>query len=884
MAKRSGKDNSGVSMLALIRQVLIDGKVHTAKQIAEHMREYMFKGMPSDRILINVKNLLDHHRQVEKTPKGYRLKGGSNLNDMVRELIEEALLPLSESEIIKLVAKKQDVPTDMIRLDLEGEAKVSSVTYKSRKYYYLTGRKNITEKVYKILKNRNKPLTVEEIYEELESNKKIKRAKVIFLPRGDTRIVKSAGKYLLKVKKAPKKAPAKPRHLVTRKEMDKVVLFLQNNLESYTAAELAREVLDRSLEESNLRFKLARDQRLKRDNDRFYFEMMAEVKEVPVKVTERIEKEFYKVKARMMGSTEIRTVNKLLDRVYGVNMSHQEIGFYQKELECHLLNDEDTILLLDKGWMLQSNDPRANWIAPAEYSPVSLPDPLSPLQDEKITDQEWKFLDFAQDSTLTGTEKTIVIHVSPIDRWNGIIKVREYIGKGLPSRPYAYEILLLVPGKDVAYESFLLQKEGLIRGLEQVFSDEMPLEGGIVILTPDDDNLYKFNCSFEKTQEPIILTSQRINQLQEKITNTGRNLAELIRQLFESNDNKFLSCYQIWAEINFIRQASRRDILATLKDYNCFLPIKSMDGFYSFDKSAGSGRLSVVPEAEKPVQTPAAKVEKSAKPVAEQETVKTPIEKVSVEVSSQEKKEKPKKSKSKSKKEATKKRRRDVEDTVVELPEHLRKLKGFEQKLPKLRLVRPERVVRQVQPTTVRRTNRIGPVSSGKSRRMAPGFHRKTAPTVEIKLELLEIPPVTDGTKSWESSSFVNPDKRQGYSDLYTTLEILKTFVSREPLVRRSDGSIVIFLDGNDLAVYFRVPPENQDCWLAWIPSSSLRSVKGADSWLTFSGKKAKKSDDGHWWATGKFKGPKGNYRDNNVLEGVEIVGKLIELMDKEKK
>nr|HPQ39654.1 hypothetical protein [bacterium] len=75
-----------------------------------------------------------------------------------------------------------------------------------------------------------------------------------------------------------------------------------------------------------------------------------------------------------------------------------------------------------------------------------------------------------------------------------------------------------------------------------------------------------------------------------------------------------------------------------------------------------------------------------------------------------------------------------------------------------------------------------------------------------------------------------------------------------------------------------------QECWLAWIPTESLNAVKDSDIWLSSGPKRAKKSDDGYWWATGKFKGPKGNFRDKNILEGVEIVGKLLELMEKDKK
>jgi len=353
-----------------------------------------------------------------------------------------------------------------------------------------------------------------------------------------------------------------------------------------------------------------------------------------------------------------------------------------------------------------------------------------------------------------------------------------------------------------------------------------------------------------------------------------------------------LSCYQIWAELTLLGDVSRKDILATLKDYDCFLPIKSMEGFYSFDKKAGMGRLSVVPEAEptvketKTVPVAGKPSEKAAGDVPEEETKKSAEEIVEPAKASPGEPVKAKKAKSrqKAKKETPKKRRRPVE-IEEEIPEHLLKLKSFEHRLPKLKMQKQARKPAASKPASLRKHSRIGPVSVGKSTkgRDRHGTHR-TAPPAEPKKKILAIPPMPDSPEDWDSTAFVNPDKGKGYADLQTTLEVLKTFVSRTPQVRRTDGSIVIFLDNNDLAIYFRIPPENLDCWLAWIPENSLNSVKDSESWLTSGAKRAKKSDGGYWWATGKFKGPKGNFRDKNVLEGVEIVGKLLELMEKEKK
>nr|HPQ42431.1 hypothetical protein [bacterium] len=455
---------------ALIRQVLIDGKVHTAKQIADHMQQYMLKSMSPDRVLSNVKLLLDHHSQVEKTPKGYRLKGGSNLSHVVHEILAREMMPISEKEVIKQVARKQGVPEDMIRLDLEDDPKIEAVTYKSRKYYFLAGRKNANERVYKLLKTTNKPMSVEEIFTAIEEQSKTKREKMIFLPREDTRIVKSGSKYTLKKKKKPKKAPASPRHLVTKEEMDAVVDYLEKVDDSFTADELSKAILDRPLEETNLRFKLARDQRLKRDDNRFYFEREEEEKQVPEKIKDRVEKEYYKVKARMMGSTEIQTVAKLLDRIYGVNLAHQEFGFYQRELEDHLMNDEEAVLLMDAGWVHVSNEPRSGWVRPVEFEPIPLPTPPAPLPEEKITEAEKAFLEYSLLPEISGSDSTAGFHITPVQRKYGVIAVNEEALGGLPIRPRSYELLISVPEENISYEAFVLFQHGVIQGLESLFA------------------------------------------------------------------------------------------------------------------------------------------------------------------------------------------------------------------------------------------------------------------------------------------------------------------------------------------------------------------------------------------------------------------------------
>lgn len=886
MAKRSGGDNSGISMLALIRQVLIDGKVHTSKQIAEHMQQYMFKGMPVDRILDNIRLVLDRHPQVEKTQKGYRLKSGSNLTQVVRDVLADAPLPLSEKEIIKLVAKKQGVPPDMVRLELDEDSQLAASNYNSKKYYFLADRKQVNEKVYKLLKNRNKALTVEEIYESLETDDGLKRTKVIFLPRDDRRIVKTGNKYGLKKKQKPKAKQAEPMHLVNRSEMERVISHLMTTEQRMTAQELADQVLGIPLDQTNLRLKLARDPRVKREDDCFFYGVEKEDKQVPIKVKERVARDFFKVKARMMGSSEIHVCSGLLDRIYGVNLATQEFEFYLRELEDHLMNDDETVLLLDNGWIHKTNEPRTVWIPGKEFQAVKLPSPPSPLPVEKLTGAEKAFL---SDEPVTKTyfeEHSIVVRVSALDRKYGIMRLSDEHSELFPDRPSAYEIVMDIPEESESVEGFVLRDEHLIRGLELLFSDRLPPEGGFSIIAPNPDNPYRFSIHLEPVEEPRTLSRERLNQLA-GLAESDWVLPELLRTLFQTSSERFLSCHQLWMEANLVRQTSREDILATLKDYNCFLPIKSMDGFYSFDESAGLLRLSTRDEI---ITTPPAE---SVEPEPVAQTIAVEQGTVSAETDDagtgeigtgggfELEKARKAKSKQKAKKEVIRKRRKETEAAPEELPEHLLKLKAFERKLPKLKAARPA-VEESAPAVQVERPSRIGAVSIGRPIKPRESHVVTRKETVETQV-LMDVTPLPSEPQQWETTSFVNPQRGKGYAELQTTLEVLKTFISRIPVIRRTDGSIVLFLDRNDIAVYFRIPPENQECWLAWIPEKSLSTIKDPDVWIKAGAKRAKKSDDGYWWATAKFKGPKGNFRDKNVMEGFEIIGKLLELMEQER-
>ena len=580
MAKRSSSDNSGISMLALIRQVLIDGKVHSSKQIAEHMQQYMFKGMSVDRILDNVKLVLDHHTQVEKTPKGYRLKSGSNLTEVVREVIEDVPLPLSEKEIIKLVAKKQSVPPDMVRLDLDEDDKLATVSYSSKKYYYLASRKQVNEKVYKILKNRNKALTIEEIYESLESDEGLKRTGVIFLPREDKRIVKTTNKYGLKKKQKPKNLPAEPRHLVNRAEIEKVIAHLLTTQKRMTAQELANQVLGIPVDQTNLRFKLARDPRIRREDDCFYYETGREEKQIPGKVKERVARDFFKVKARMMGSTEIHVTSGLLDRIYGVNLATQEFEFYQEELEDHLMNDDETVLLLDNGWIHRTNEPRVIWEPGPEFRPVQLPSPKSPLQDEKISPAERTFLFDEHQLKTNIDENSFVIVISALDRKYGIARYSDTDAQRLPDRPRAYEIVLDILEENDSVEGFVLTEKNMIRGLETLFAERVSLEGGLMIITPGADHPYRFTIRFEAVEESYALTRERLNVLA-GLAESEWALPDLIRTLFQTCREKFLSCWQIWTEANLVRQTAREDVPGHTQRLQLF-PSDQIDGWLLF--------------------------------------------------------------------------------------------------------------------------------------------------------------------------------------------------------------------------------------------------------------------------------------------------------------
>ena len=313
--------------------------------------------------------------------------------------------------------------------------------------------------------------------------------------------------------------------------------------------------------------------------------------------------------------------------------------------------------------------------------------------------------------------------------------------------------------------------------------------------------------------------------------------------------------------------------MAILQEFKCFSSDPKKPGFYRFDPSR-TGRNSL-PDATPVVQAPQPEptgvrvepeeVREEPVPVA---VAGIPVAEIKVDATQVI----PVKPVSKKRE-----KRRRAEDT--ELPEHLMRLKAFERKLPGLESVKSL----VVKPTHGEHGRRIGAVSAGRIDTSDHPAPSRKAADADLPV-LLEVPAFPKTPEDWSTASFVNPERGGGHADLNMTLEVLKVFASRTPQIRKTDGSIVLFLDSNDLAVYFRIPPENPACWIAWISETDLRGIEGGESFLHEGDMKAKNSQKGFWWSTQKFRGPRGNWKDRNVLEGVQIVAKIIDLVERKRK
>ncbi len=876
MAKRQKKDTSCFSMNSIIRQILMDGKIHTAKDIAIHMKRYMYKTDPLPNVTAMIQMMLDHHKDIEKSSKGYKLKTGESLMNCAIELIEEAPGPMLKTEIIKLIAEEQDIPEDGIELDLDADPRIAKVSYKSKTYYYLASRKKINNLVYDILKEKDRPMSLNELYKVLETEHNLPRKEVIFLPQEDSKIKRQVGsKFALNASK-PKKKQTVPLHLVSKPELELVVDYLKDSGEHLSASDIADKVLNLKLESTNLRVKLSKEKRLRRENELYYFEQGEKSTEIPQKVKERVASLYFRVKARLVGSQEVNTVESLLDRVYKINISHVEYHFYRMLLEDKLRRDEGIVRLI-QGWIRADNDNRTEWTLPPSFAPIRPLSPPSLLAFDQLTPEEHAFL--AQEFPAT-TEKNMIVHrVTPSQWYLGIIPMRPDEMSVFPVLPQYYELRLIDEDSHDEFIGFVNRKYHVLSNLSEFFKRKAPIAGALLrISSANDSDAYRFIVSIKTDEGEISMTADDLDYFNELVFEE-LNLYELIERIYQRNPGVSLSQHYIWAAVNAVRSVSRQDILAVLKDYRCFVPDETAPGFYLFDSSVGDSRRSIdvesvaEPEALELIPVVESELEHVVPDLVEIPTVSEKVldeELVDLDASKFKKQEIQKK--------RPKKRKDDLEE---ELPEHLLRLKAYERKLPRLRANKPV----AVKPSQEKQSpvpDPVSVISIGRPEKQESSKKQPKKPK-EKSHSLLTPTPLPAVPEEWNSSVLVNPDKGTGHSELHRTLEVLKTFVSRTPQVRRSDGSIVVFLD-NDVPIYFRIPPENPNCWIAWIPEEDLQSLDGYETFLLEETQKAKYSDKGYWWATEKFRGPKGNSRDRNVLEGVQIVAKILELMEKQRK
>ena len=156
MAKQKSKDNSCYSFSALVRQLLLDSKPHTVEDIAGHVQKFMLKTSPISVIRTLVKGILEQDKDLHKSKNGFVLKSGTSIIEQIERLISEADQPLQKDDIIKLVAKEQNVPPEAVDIDLDADKRFASVAYKGKNYYFLAGRKKVNDKVYEILKAKGR--------------------------------------------------------------------------------------------------------------------------------------------------------------------------------------------------------------------------------------------------------------------------------------------------------------------------------------------------------------------------------------------------------------------------------------------------------------------------------------------------------------------------------------------------------------------------------------------------------------------------------------------------------------------------------------------------------------------------------------------------------
>ncbi|MBN1355200.1 hypothetical protein JXA40_02905 [bacterium] len=872
MVKRKQKDGSGFTMSALIRQVLMDMNAHSLEEITEHIQKFMCKTIAPKQFQVMVQRILEQDPEIEKTSKGFKLKSGKSVLDMVVDLVATVNSPLLQKDIVRKIAREQNVPVETVELDLDADKRFAQMEHKGKTYYYLARRQVVNDRVIDILKSKNRPLTFSEIYKFLETEYNLPKTTVIFIPAIESKIKRYPGsKFALPIVQ-PRKKPEKMIHNVTRVELERVVKYLKQAGEPLSSSQLSEKVLKRPVEETNLRIRLARDTRIRHEGEQFVLEEISEEVEIPQKVRERVEGQYFKVKARLVGSHEVHTIDQLLDRIYKINISHMEYDFYRELLLEHLMKDEGVVRTVE-GWLQIEADPRTRSPLPLELTGATSPQPPPELQIDKLTGVEQAFLNMETDPIMADESKGSGVRhrVTIGERRCGAIRLSDIQMSAFPSLPQYYEIVLRDGSGENEFLGFFNRRKCAISDLDRLFESGFGVAGGILELWQSPENPYQFTAVIIPDTENISISARKLAQLV-KMTSREWSTDDLAKAAFKGR-RKAMSLMQIWMEINAVRSVSREELLAVLQDFESFVPDEKLEGCYRYDESAGTGRISVLAEDIED-KTPEVKIPSpmEAEPEGmEAELEETrPVKPPAVVAEPVAKDKQPPVVKRKPK------RRKELEE---EIPDHIRRLRDMGRRLPRLQTVRSM----VVKPSGDSPNSQIGAVSVGRISHQERRVSDRKPKAVPEPL-LMDVPPKSDAKQDWNTVDFVNPDRGPGHSELYQALEVLKAFINRPPRIRKTDGSIVIWLDANDLAVYFRIPPENPNCWLAWIPDEDLSAVEGSHVFLSESDRRAKHAMKGYWWCTGKFRGPRGNWKDANIMEGVQIIGKILELMDKPRK
>ncbi|GEM_PF-5174178 len=875
MAKNKKPEKTGFSLQVLIRQSLMDGKAHSLNDIVKYIEQFMHS---ASSLIAQIQLMLQSNQDIEKTRSGFKLRSGATMNDLAAKILASADSPLTSNELIKKIARQEGVPAETVELKLDSDSRFKTTGGKGKTAYYLATRKSVNDKVLEILKAKAKPVPLTEIYKILEKEMGCDRSEIIFLPKDSAKFQRIPGQgYSLKSAKAKRAAPApqeKPMHNVTPGEVARVVDHLRFCGERLTASQISETVLGMSIERTNLILKLNKERQLKRENEFYFYFEEPTATEIPPKIRETVNQNYIRVKGMMLGKREIYTVDGILDRIFKINITHDDYDFYLDLLESHLENDESLVRTMD-GWIHINYDSRASFISPVEFSPAIPIEPAPPKLDiQVLTPAEQNFLSLEVESFDAGIEipKSITHRVVPSEREYGVLQLHPHQLRLFPSKPQFYEITIVAETDGIPHTCFVNRKLNKILDVKPLFDTILGVWGGRIEMVRMPDSDTRFLIRSIELGEQVDISAERMSQLDD-LASHDWTVPTLLQRVFIDNPSQSLSLAELYYQINAVRSVTRRELLETLKDFRCFVEEKDVQGQYRFNPEFGLSRVSSEAEAvqmtEKPgqeseiaeVQTSATTTPDSAAPQSKPPELH-PAETVETAAPPAQPKKKEKK-------------RRPVEE---EIPEHLRRLKSFEHRLPGLESVRSL----VVKPSEHDRGSRIGAVSAG--RIDVPETVARPKRPSDDEPSLLKPTPISDAPQEWSPGQFVNPERGAGYTDLHMALEVLKTFVSRPPQIRKTDGSIVLFLDSNDVSIYFRVPPENMNCWMAWIPDDDLNAIKNSGSFIQEGDARAKYSAKGYWWATEKFKGPKGNWKDRNVLEGVQIIAKILDLMDKPRK